>query len=85
MKMLKKGFKTIVRRTSDADRKRHAEIRAKVMQEFPPKDQAVALRNFVAVRLEPEEAKIISGIAKSKGVRNADVVHEWIRKMIKAS
>ena len=34
--MAKKEFKRIVRSATAEERKRHAEIRAKVMQEFPP-------------------------------------------------
>jgi hypothetical protein len=83
--MLKKDFKRIVRPSTAAERKRHAEIRAKVMQEFPPKDPRLITKPVVAVRLEPNEARILKGIAKSKGVKDADIVHDWIREKIKAS
>jgi hypothetical protein len=39
----------------------------------------------VAVRLEPAEARTIKGIAKSKRVKESDLIREWIREKIRSS
>ena len=41
-------------------------------------------RAIVKVRLEPKEAKIVKGIAKSRGVKDSDIIQEWIREKIQA-
>ncbi len=38
----------------------------------------------VQVRLQPKEAKIVKGIAKSRGVKDSDVIRDWIREKIRS-
>jgi hypothetical protein len=44
-----------------------------------------ARKAVVKVRLEPREAKIVKSLAKSKGVKDSEIIREWIREKIQAS
>ena len=39
----------------------------------------------LTVHLEPEEIQAVSDIAKSRGVKSADLVREWVLERIQAS
>lgn len=40
--------------------------------------------NEITVRLETDEAKAVRDMAKSCGVRDADLIRQWVRERIRA-
>jgi hypothetical protein len=42
------------------------------------------LRHTLRIRLGPEEVEAVECLAKSKGVNEEDLVHEWIREKIQS-
>jgi hypothetical protein len=42
-------------------------------------------RTVMRVRLQPEEAEALRRLARSKGVKDAELVAEWVSEKLKAS
>ena len=37
---------------------------------------------MVTIRLQPEEAQAVKRMAQSKGVADADLIHQWVQQML---
>jgi hypothetical protein len=79
--MNEKKFKRIVRPASAEDRKRHAEIRQKVMQEFPPAEGAGRQESPPGIPTQVRQAREAQNLtwyalAKLAGIPNANTVRD---------
>jgi hypothetical protein len=79
--MAKKEFKRIVRAATPEERQRHAEVRAKVVQEFPPAEnagQGTAPPGLPAQIRAAREAKGLTwfAVAKLAGIPNSNTVRD---------
>ena len=48
-------------------------------------DSPVSRDPIVQVRLKPKEAQALKKLAKSKRLKDSDLVHRWIREKIRAA
>jgi ribosome-binding protein aMBF1 (putative translation factor) len=79
--MAEKKFKRIERPATAEERKRHAEIRQKVMQEFPPAEDAVRQDSPPGIPTQIRQAREAQGLtwyalAKLAGIPNANTVRD---------
>ncbi len=79
--MAKKAFKRIVRPATAEERQRHAEIRAKVMQEFPPAPGAGRKDSPPGLPAQIRAAREAKGltwyaVAKLAGIPNPNTVRD---------
>jgi DNA-binding XRE family transcriptional regulator len=79
--MTKKKFKRIIRPATAEERKRHAEIRKKVMQEFPPSLGAGRKDSPAGIPAEIRQAREAKGLtwyalAKLAGIPNPNTVRD---------
>ena len=79
--MAKKEFKRIVRSATAEERKRHAEIRAQVMQEFPPAQGAGRSASPPGLPAQIRAAREARGltwyaVAKLAGIPNPNTVRD---------
>jgi hypothetical protein len=79
--MSKREFKRTIRPATEAERARHAEIRAKAMQDFPPKESAnrkVSPPGLPAQIRSAREAKGLTwyAVAKLAGIPNPNTVRD---------
>jgi DNA-binding phage protein len=79
--MAKKAFQRIIRPATADDRKRHAEIRAKVMQEFPPAEDAGRRDSPPGLPAQLRAAREAKGltwyaVAKLAGIPNPNTVRD---------
>jgi len=79
--MTAKKFKRIVRPSTAEERKRHAEIREKVMQEFPPSPGAGRKDSPPGIPAEIRRAREAKGltwyaVAKLAGIPNPNTVRD---------
>ena len=79
--MTAKKFQRIVRPSTAAERKRHAEIRKKVMQEFPPSPRAGRKDSPPGIPAEIRRAREAKGltwyaVAKLAGIPNPNTVRD---------
>ncbi len=44
-----------------------------------------ARQTIVPIRLEPEESKIVEALAKSRGISQVKLIHQWVVERIQAS
>ncbi len=42
-------------------------------------------QTIVSVRLEPEESQIVEALAKSRGISQVKLIHQWVVERIQAS
>ena len=79
--MAEKKFKRIERPATEEERKRHAEIRAKVRQEFPPTPGVAREPSPPGIPTQIREAREAQGLtwyalAKLAGIPNANTVRD---------
>jgi|SRR5947209_2494911 len=79
--MGEKKFKRVVRPATEEERKRHAEIRQKVMQEFPPAEPAGVVESPPGIPTRIRQARQARGLtwyalAKLAGIPNANTVRD---------
>jgi hypothetical protein len=79
--MAKKKFKRVIRPATAEERKRHAEIRKKVMQEFPPSLGAKRKDSPPGIPAEIRRAREAKGLtwyalAKLAGIPNPNTVRD---------
>ena len=79
--MAKKKFKRIIRPATAEERKRHAEIREKVMREYPPSPGAVRKDSPPGIPAEIRRAREAKGltwyaVAKLAGIPNPNTVRD---------
>jgi hypothetical protein len=79
--MPEKGFKRIIRPATAAERERHADIRAKVMKEFPPVGTARSHVPPPGLPTQIYEARRAKGLtwyalAKLAGIPNSNTVRD---------
>jgi hypothetical protein len=79
--MPKKEFKRIVRPATAEERQRHAEIRAKVMQEYPPAPAAGRVASPPGLPAQLRAAREAKGltwyaVAKLAGIPNPNTVRD---------
>src|SRR5260221_7740496 len=79
--MAKKEFKRIVRSATDEERTRHAEIHAKVMEEFPPARGTGRLASPPGLPTQIRAAREAKGltwyaVAKLAGIPNPNTVRD---------
>ena len=79
--MTKKDFKRVIRPATAEERKRHAEIREKVMQEFPPAPGAGRPESPPGIPAEIRRAREARGltwyaVAKLAGIPNPNTVRD---------
>ena len=79
--MTKKQFKRVIRPATAEERKRHAEIREKVMQEFPPSLGAGRRDSPPGIPAEIRRAREAKGLtwfalAKLSGIPNPNTVRD---------
>jgi len=79
--MTEKKFKRIVRPATAEERKRHAEIREKVIQEFPPSTGARRKESPPGIPAEIRRAREAKGltwyaVAKLSGIPNPNTVRD---------
>lgn len=79
--MTKKAFKRIIRPATAEERKRHAEIREKVMEEFPPAPNAGRRESPPGIPAEIRHAREARGLtwyalAKLAGIPNPNTVRD---------
>jgi hypothetical protein len=79
--MAEKKFKRIVRPATPEERKRHAEIRQMVMQEFPPAQDAGREESPPGIPTQIRQARQAHGLtwyalAKLAGIPNANTVRD---------
>jgi hypothetical protein len=79
--MEKKEFKRILRPTTAEERQRHAEIRAKVMEEFPPAQSAGRMDSPPGLPAQIRAAREAKGltwyaVAKLAGIPNSSTVRD---------
>lgn len=79
--MAKKGMKRIVRPATSDERKRHAEARAKIMQEFPPAAAAGPKPSPPGLPAQIRAAREAKGltwyaVAKLAGIPNPSTVRD---------
>ena len=79
--MAKQVFKRILRPAMAAEHKRHAEIRSKVMQEFPPAEGARQKNARPGIPAQINAARAAQGltwyaVAKLAGIPNANTVRD---------
>ena len=79
--MTKKDFKRVIRPATAEERKRHAEIREKVMQEFPPAPGAGRRESPPGIPAEIRRAREAKGltwyaVAKLAGIPNPNTVRD---------
>src|SRR5437868_6269811 len=79
--MAKKEFKRIIRRATPEERKRHDEIRAKVMEEFPPVPGAGRPASPPGLPVQIRAAREAKGltwyaVAKLAGIPNSSTVRD---------
>jgi DNA-binding transcriptional regulator YiaG len=77
----KKSFKRIVRSATAEERARHAEIRAKVMKEFPPAKAADIATSPAGLPARIRAARMAKGLtwyalAKLAGIPNSNTVRD---------
>src|SRR5437868_918699 len=80
-RMAKKEFKRIIRPATDEERKRHAEIRKNVMQEFPSASQAGRKDSPPGIPAQVRAAREAKGltwyaVAKLAGIPNPNTVRD---------
>jgi hypothetical protein len=79
--MAEKKFKRIVRPATTDERKRHAEIREKIMQEFPPAEEVGGEEPPPGIPAQIRQARQAHGltwyaVAKRAGIPNANTVRD---------
>jgi DNA-binding phage protein len=79
--MGEKHFERILRRATAEERARHAEIRKKVMQEFPPADGAGRQESPAGIPTQLRAAREAKGltwyaVAKLAGIPNSSTVRD---------
>jgi Helix-turn-helix len=79
--MAKKEFKRIVRPATEEERQRHAEIRSKVMKEFPPAEVAGQKNPPPGIPAQISSARQARGltwyaVAKLAGIPNPSTVRD---------
>ena len=79
--MVEKRFKRIERPATAEERKRHAEIRRRVMQEFPPAEGAGREESPPGIPSQIRQAREAQGLtwyalAKLAGIPNANTVRD---------
>lgn len=79
--MTEKHFERIIRPATAEERKRHAEIRTKVMQEFPPSRDAVDKESPPGIPAQLRDAREAKGltwyaVAKLAGIPNSSTVRD---------
>lgn len=79
--MMKKKFKRVIRPATAEERKRHAEIREKVMKEFPPAPGAGRRESPPGIPAEIRRAREAMGLtwyalAKLAGIPNPNTVRD---------
>jgi hypothetical protein len=79
--MAKKEFKRITRPASDEERERHAQIRAKVLEEFPPVQGAGPIDSPPGLPAQIRAAREAKGltwyaVAKLAGIPNPNTVRD---------
>ncbi len=79
--MEKKEFKRVFRPATAEEKKRHAEIRAKVMQEFPPAQDAHRVESPPGLPARLRAARECKGltwyaVAKLAGIPNSSTVRD---------
>jgi hypothetical protein len=79
--MAKKEFKHMVRPATEEERKRHAEIREKVMREFPPAQRAGRIDSPPGLPAQFRAAREAKGltwyaVAKLAGIPNPNTVRD---------
>ena len=79
--MAKKEFKRVIRPATTEERQRHAKIREKVMQEFPPASDAANRESPPGIPTEIRRAREAKGltwyaVAKLAGIPNSNTVRD---------
>lgn len=79
--MAEKTFKRIERPATEEERKRHAAIRQKIMQEFPPKEDAGRKESPPGIAAQIRQAREAQGLtwyalAKRAGIPNAETIRD---------
>ena len=79
--MTEKKFKRVIRPATAEERKRHAEIRKKVMREFPPSPRAARTDSSPGIPAEIRRTREARGltryaVAKLAGVPNSNTVRD---------
>jgi len=79
--MTEKKFKRVIRPATAEERKRHAEIRKKVMREFPPSPRAGRADSPPGIPAEIRRAREAKGltwyaVAKLAGIPNSNTVRD---------
>jgi hypothetical protein len=79
--MAKKELKRVIRPATAEERKRHAEIRAQVMQEFPPAPGAGRVESLPGLPAQLRAAREAKGltwyaVAKLAGIPNPNTVRD---------
>jgi hypothetical protein len=79
--MADKRLKRVIRPASTEERRRHAEIRQKVMQEFPPAQGAGPLESPAGIPTQIRDARRSRGLtwyslAKLAGIPNSNTVRD---------
>jgi DNA-binding phage protein len=79
--MVKKRLKRVVRPATADERRRHAEIRRKVMQEFPPAEGAGRKESPAGIPAQIRQAREARGltwyaVAKMAGIPNTNTVRD---------